>query len=92
MAVGSHPDGASPYGVMDMAGNVGEWVSDWYDSAYYADSPYSNPTGPAETAYKILRGGSFYNNWSLIRTAYRNEYLLANSSDRYGFRCAQSLP
>jgi len=58
--VGSHPDGASPYGALDMAGNVLEWVQDWYDRDYYAVSPRKNPKGPATGAYRVLRGGSFF--------------------------------
>ena len=57
--VGSYPAGASPYGVMDMAGNVWEWVNDWYDPGYYKGSPASNPPGPATGDYRIVRGGSW---------------------------------
>ena len=46
-AAGSYPAGASPYGALDMAGNVREWVNDWYDGGYYSVSPGSNPPGPA---------------------------------------------
>lgn len=55
--VGSYPSGASPYGVLDMAGNVWEWVADWYDYAYYAGAPEKNPPGPAKGTHKVLRGG-----------------------------------
>lgn len=52
---------ASPYGAMDMLGNIAEWVSDWYDNGYYSVSPASNPQGPASGSFKIYRGGSFDN-------------------------------
>ncbi len=67
-AVGSHPTGASPYGVLDMAGNVAEWVQDWYDEDYRLSAPASNPMGPTEAErfpwdnaryWKVTRGGSF---------------------------------
>ena len=61
--VGSYAAGASPYGVMDMAGNVWEWVNDWYDENYYSHSPASNPPGPATGDTRVLRGGS----WALRR-------------------------
>ena len=51
--VGSYPLGASPYGALDMAGNVWEWVNDWYQSNYYSVSPPGNPPGPASGAYKV---------------------------------------
>ena len=59
-AVGSYERGASPYGALDMAGNVLEWCSDWYSRDYYAHSPKKNPKGPEDGAYKVLRGGSFF--------------------------------
>lgn len=58
--VGSYAKGASPYGVLDMAGNMLEWCQDWYARDYYSVSPKKNPKGPDEGAYKVLRGGSFF--------------------------------
>jgi formylglycine-generating enzyme required for sulfatase activity len=60
MPVGSFTGGASPYGALDMAGNVMEWCQDWYDRDYYAVSPRRNPQGPATGAYRVVRGGSFF--------------------------------
>jgi sulfatase modifying factor 1 len=58
--VDTHSEGASPFGCLDMAGNVQEWVFDWYDPAYYNASPESAPTGPETGVSRVLRGGSWY--------------------------------
>ncbi len=58
-SVGAYPAGASPYGALDMAGNVWEWVNDWYSQDYYSSSPASNPLGPATGDARVLRGGSW---------------------------------
>lgn len=60
MKVGSFPKGVSPYGAMDMAGNVAEWCQDWYSRNYYEVSPKKNPQGPEKGAYRVVRGGSFF--------------------------------
>ncbi|MCC6606238.1 MAG: formylglycine-generating enzyme family protein [Anaerolineae bacterium] len=86
-AVGSYPAGASQYGALDMAGNVWEWVNDWYVSNYYTSSPYSNPTGPETGIYKVLRGGVWNQSWSTLRVASRG---IDDPSSEYfttGFRC-----
>lgn len=69
--VGSYPLGASIYGVLDLAGNVKEWVSDWYQADYYSISPYYNPMGPDTGTAKVARGGSFYSSDFGVRTAMR---------------------
>jgi formylglycine-generating enzyme required for sulfatase activity len=88
--VGSYPSGASPYGALDMAGNVWEWVSDWYSASYYKVSPLSNPTGPDSGSYHVFRGGSWNYNWYGLRTAYRDGPD-SDLPDHYlGFRCAST--
>jgi len=89
-AVGSYPEGSSALGVMEMAGNVWEWVNDWYSEDYYATSPAENPQGPDSGTYKVLRGGGWSNNWVFLRTSSRGFDPVFNSSKDVGFRCALS--
>lgn len=88
--VGLYPDGASFFGVMDMAGNVWEWVDDWY-KAFYDPNEVENPQGPEIGDYRIRRGGGWYSESNHLRIAYRSNYALPEAVDRgVGFRCAIS--
>jgi len=85
-------DSPSPYGAYDMAGNVSEWVADWYQSDYYSVSPSSNPPGPVSGSYRVLRGGAYIFGAVELRSACR--YNIAPYGRNYylGFRCARTLP
>jgi serine/threonine-protein kinase len=88
--VGDYKSGTSPYGADDMAGNVWEWVNDWYGETYYQKSPLSNPLGPDSGALRALRGGSWDYAYNLTRSAYRYENSPAYTSYNVGFRCSRS--
>jgi len=103
MRVGSYPIGISPFGALDMAGNVWEWVADFYKGNYYAESPTDNPTGPADGGLnhmRVIRGGSFQDDASTLRISNRgyeagpdpsvlpsDAAYYGRSSAKIGFRC-----
>ncbi|HEY3476475.1 MAG TPA: SUMF1/EgtB/PvdO family nonheme iron enzyme [Anaerolineales bacterium] len=88
--VGSSPSNASPYGALDMTGNVVEWVLDWYAEDYYQESPSSNPAGPGSGEQRVLRGGSWDERTDYeVRVTYRYTEPPDDSLDDGGFRCVQ---
>jgi iron(II)-dependent oxidoreductase len=89
-AVSSGVEGQSPYGLRHMAGNVAEWVQDWFGFDYYSISPDRNPTGPAGGRYKAVRGGSWKSKPAMLRTATRNGAAPDQRSPTIGFRCARN--
>ena len=102
--VGSYAAGISPFGALDMAGNVWEWVADLYGIEYYSISPEYNPTGPVSntTNLRVIRGGSFQDEWVNLRVSKRGSALGPDPDARYddpnregehsskiGFRCVE---
>jgi iron(II)-dependent oxidoreductase len=87
VATGSYPLGASPYGALDMAGNVMEWTTDWYDEGYYSVSPALDPPGPETGTYRSVRGGSWSYNGSGVRSPHRYMQMPGEARHDLGFRC-----
>ncbi|MFN3680539.1 MAG: formylglycine-generating enzyme family protein [Nitrospira sp.] len=88
--VGSFKMDQSPYGVMDGAGNVMEWVADWYQEEYYHDSPERNPMGPEFGTYRVLRGGGYTTTGADVRITSRSKMMPDFRDETIGFRCAMS--
>ncbi len=86
---GSIGAGASPYGALDMAGNVVEFVADWYDESYYAESPAADPQGPSSGTRYVGRGGGFKSDAEYLRTSKRDWYDETDAAPSLGFRCAR---
>lgn len=91
--IGSYPNGVSIYGAFDMAGNVSEWVNDYYQSDYYRVSPALNPPGPLSDLPRsesigIMRGGAWLNDRQSVRSAFRLGYWQRHNWYEAGFRCA----
>lgn len=89
--VGSYPHAESPYGVLDMCGNVAEWIADYFDPVYYDYGPLVNPLGPSEVLDHGLRGGSWDSSADQATTYFRNSSHSVLPDERVGLRCARSI-
>ncbi|MBH0202191.1 MAG: formylglycine-generating enzyme family protein [Nitrospira sp.] len=92
--IGNHHMGQSPYGVQDLAGNLYEWVMDWYAEDFYSsfiNSPAINPHGPSEGTAKVQRGGSYMNTPYRLRSSFRTKGDPTEQDPNVGFRCAQDV-
>jgi formylglycine-generating enzyme required for sulfatase activity len=92
MPVGSYEAGKSPFGAYDMAGNVWEWVNDWYDARYYEKSPEKNPKGPDTGTKKVIRGAGWQNETPTVRIFTRVDSDPTVRNESTGFRCAADAP
>jgi formylglycine-generating enzyme required for sulfatase activity len=87
--VGAFPSGASPYGCLDMAGNVWEWCADWYAAQYYLRAPAANPKGPQDGTSRVARGGSYLTAPKDTTCVTRGQFFPENKGTSLGFRCAK---
>ena len=90
--VGSYEVGRSRFGLYEMAGNVSEWVEDWYDEFFYKEGQVTRPAGPSEGANKVVRGGSWDNTANDTRTTRRFAIAPHRKEATVGFRCAMDAP
>ena len=90
VGVDALPRGATPEGVLNMAGNVAEWVQDWWRPDYYAASPSADPPGPAQGDYRTVRGGSWSQPGAELRAAARSFHNPDKGAAYIGFRCARA--
>lgn len=91
-AVNGGEEGQSPYGLRHMAGNVAEWVQDWFGFDYYSIMPDRNPPGPGPGRYKVVRGGSWKSKPAMLRAATRGGAPPEQRAPTVGFRCAKAGP
>ena len=89
--MGKWDNAACPYGVLQMAGNVAEWVADWYDPKYYTTGPDKNPKGPETGSQRSFRGGGWIDSTPSVRVAQRNGTDPNTKMNWMGFRCARDV-
>lgn len=88
-AVDSYPEGVSPYGIFNLAGNVWEWTADWYDSGWYSKNPQGSQAGPTSGQRKVIKGASFAEDTSETRASNRASAVPSQGTAKIGFRCVR---
>jgi formylglycine-generating enzyme required for sulfatase activity len=88
--VGSFARDLSPFGVADGAGNIMEWVADWYAEGAYREAPDRNPSGPDHGVYRVMRGGGYTSTGFDVRITSRSRMVPDFRDETIGFRCARS--